>query len=69
MENGERITVNLTKSAAIALSTVAESEGINKTDVVAKSLKAYAYFIEAQNEGATLFFQYEDGTKERVKFL
>jgi hypothetical protein len=65
----ERITVNITRKTANSLNSRAIKEQVTKTDIVNRSINAYAYLAEIQDDGWNIILRNEQGIEERVRFL
>lgn len=64
-----KLTVNITPRATAALDAAATANSETKTNVVNRSIQAYAFLTRMLNEGWDLVLRDNDGREQRVQFL
>ncbi len=65
-----RIQFDISPESLAKLDQLVQSVGAHtRAEVVRKSIKLYAEFIVAEQEGAKIIFVYPDGTQERIRIL
>jgi hypothetical protein len=65
-----RVTVNLNRQAAEALEAVSEATGRSKTDVINRSLAAFAVIQDLlDRNGGSFVVTHKNGDKERITIL
>jgi hypothetical protein len=66
----ERVTVNLTSRASLALEKAVRITGDTKTDTINRALQIYAYLEEVQASGATIYVRgKDDAALERLHII
>jgi hypothetical protein len=62
-----RITLTLPQPVWDTLSSIAEEQGVNKTEAVRRAISAYLLLHEAVRDGDKIILQHRDGTAETIR--